>query len=186
MKTENTNKEARLEFFASLYENAKNSNSEAVNLYERHMKQYRGSEDIDGSSERAVTVRNITYEIVESQVSSDIPHPKVDAACYSEKRSRNALAIERLLYSVRDKLPYEEMNDIDERYTYIFGGSVWYVEWDNGLRLGKEVGGVRLYCISPMNFIPQPGISAIDPLSIGEACQTEAPATPMARRCSPS
>lgn len=162
MKTENTNKEARLEFFASLYENAKNSNSEAVNLYERHMKQYRGSEDIDGSSERAVTVRNITYEIVESQVSSDIPHPKVDAACYSEKRNRNALAIERLLYSVRDKLPYEEMNDIDERYTYIFGGSVWYVEWDNSLKLGKEVGGVRLYCISPMNFIPQPGISAIE------------------------
>lgn len=162
MKTENTNQEARREFFASLYENAKNSNSEAVNLYERHMKQYRGSEDIDGSSERAVTVRNITYEIVESQVSSDIPHPKVDAACYSEKRNRNALAIERLLYSVRDKLPYEEMNDIDERYTYIFGGSVWYVEWDNALRLGKEVGGVRLYCISPMNFIPQPGISAIE------------------------
>ncbi len=162
MKTENTNKEARLEFFAALYENAKNSNSEAESLYERHMKQYRGSEDIDGSSERAVTVRNITYEIVESQVSSDIPHPKVDAACYSEKRSRNALAIERLLYSVRDKLPYEEMNDIDERYTYIFGGSVWYVEWDNSLKLGKEVGGVRLYCISPMNFIPQPDISAIE------------------------
>ena len=162
MKTENTNKKARLEFFAELYENAKNANSESEALYERHMKQYRGSEDIDGSSEKAVTVRNITYEIVESQVSSDIPHPKVDAACYSEKRTRNALAIERLLYSVRDKLPYEEMNDIDERYTYIFGGSVWYVEWDNSLRLGKEVGGVRLYCISPMNFIPQPGISAIE------------------------
>ena len=22
------------------------------------------------------------------------------------------------------------MNDRDERYTYIYGGSVWYVEWD--------------------------------------------------------
>lgn len=162
MKTVNTNKEARLEFFASLYENAKNNNSDAIDLYERHMKQYRGSEDIDGSQERATTVRNITYEIVESQVSSDIPHPKVDAACYSERRGRNALAIERLLYSVRDKLPYEEMNDIDERYTYIFGGSVWYVEWDNEQRLGREVGGVRLHCMSPTRFIPQPGISSVD------------------------
>ena len=136
MKTENTNKEARLSFFSSLYENAKNSYSDEIALYERYMKQYRGSDDIDGSGERATTVRNITYEIVESQVSSDIPHPKVDSASYSEKRTRCALAIERLLYSVRDKLPYEEMNDIDERYTYVFGGSVWYVEWDNAMRLG--------------------------------------------------
>lgn len=162
MKTEINQKEARLEFFSSLYENAKNSYSETLNLYERHMKQYRGGTDIDGSSEPALTVRNITYEIVESQVSSDIPHPKVDAACYSEKKNRNARAIERLLLSVRDKLSYEELNDIDERYTYVFGGSVWYVEWDNSLRLGKEVGGVRLYCLSPMNFIPQPNISSVD------------------------
>ena len=88
MRTENTTKEARLEFFDSLYQNAKNSYSDDLTLYERHVKQYRGSQEIDGSHENAITVRNITYEIVESQVSSDIPHPKVDAACYSEKRSR--------------------------------------------------------------------------------------------------
>ncbi len=162
MRTENTTKEARLDFFTSLYENAKNSYSEALALYERHVKQYRGSEEIDGSPERATTVRNITYEIVESQVSSDIPHPKVDAACYSEKRSRNALAVERLLYSIRDKLPFEEMNDVDERYTYIYGGSVWYVEWDNTIQLGREVGGVRLHCLSPEVFIPQPNMSSIE------------------------
>lgn len=162
MKTENRTKEARLDFFASLYENAKNNYSDMSELYERHVKQYRGSEEIDGSSERAATVRNITYEIVESQVSSDIPHPKVDAACYSEKRNRNALAVERLLTSIRDKLPYEEMNDIDERYTYIYGGSVWYVEWDNSIQLGSEVGGVRLHCLSPEVFIPQPNISTVE------------------------
>jgi len=154
--------EARLELFSSLYENAKNAYSEALNLFERHMKQYRGDRDIDGSREAALTVRNITYEIVESQVSSDIPYPKVDPACYSERKNRNAKAVDRLLLSVRNKLPYEELNDVDERYTYVFGGSVWYVEWDNSLRLGKEVGGVRLYCLSPMNFIPQPNISEID------------------------
>lgn len=162
MKTDNTTKEARLDYFASLYEKAKNAYSEECELFTRHMEQYRGSSDIDGSSERASTVRNITYEIVEAQVSSDIPHPKVDPACYSEKHGRNALAIERLLYSVRDKLPYEELNDLDERYTYIFGGSVWYVEWDNEIRLGREVGGVRLYCLAPTSFIPQPSIFNVE------------------------
>ena len=162
MKTENTSKEARLDGFASLYEKAKSAYSSDIDSFTRHMEQYRGSSDIDGSSERASTVRNITYEIIESQVSSDIPHPKVDPACYSERHGRNALAIERLLYSVRDKLPYEELNDLDERYTYIFGGSVWYVEWDNEIRLGREVGGVRLYCLPPSSFIPQPSIFSVD------------------------
>lgn len=162
MKTEKTCKKARLDFFAELYENAKNYYSEALMMYDRHMKQYRGSPEIDGSSEAALTVRNVTYEIIESQVSSNIPHPKVDAACYSEKSNRNAQSVERLLVSIRDKLPYEEMNDIDERYTYIFGGSVWYVEWDNTLKLGHEIGNVRLFCLSPTSFIPQPGISAVE------------------------
>ncbi len=161
MKTEQ-NKELRREFFASLYEHAKNHYSEMLENYKRHMSQYRGSTDIDNSQQKATTVRNITYEIIESQVSSTIPPPKVDAACYSEKRNRNARSIERLLYSMRDKLPYEQMNDIDERFTYIYGGSVWYVEWDNSLRLGKEVGGVRVYCLSPTNFIPQPNVDSIE------------------------
>ncbi len=160
MKTEYLTKEERLEFFRNLYENAKNSISDETEAYERHLAQYRGSDIIDGG-ERALTVRNITYEIIESQVSSDIPPPKVDAACYSEKRNRNAKAAECLLSSLRDKLPYEELNDIDERYTYIYGGSVWYAEWDNGVRRGREVGGIKLYCLSPSSFIPQPNISSV-------------------------
>ena len=115
MKTENSSKALRLEFFRELYENAKNCCKGLHEDFERYMNQYKGSLEIDGSTERASTVRNITYEMVESQISSDIPPPKVDAAYYSERRARNAKNIERLLYGVRDKLPYERMNDIDER-----------------------------------------------------------------------
>ena len=71
MKTENTTKEARLDFFALLYENAKNNYSDAIEFYERNAKQYKGSSEIDGSNERATTVRNITYEIVESEENPD-------------------------------------------------------------------------------------------------------------------
>lgn len=162
MKTENTNKHERLEFFKELYASANMARSEELSDLERCMKQYQGTNEIEGSSERALTVRNITYEIVESQVSSDIPMPKADPASYSEKRSRNAESIERLCRSIRDKLPFEELNDLDERYTYIYGGSVFYVEWDNAERARGEVGGVKVHCLSPKDFIGQPGIYSIE------------------------
>lgn len=161
MKITSNTKEGRLEFFRELYESARASSAELDASLERAMRQYRGSPEIDGSEEEAVTVRNITYEIVESQISSDIPMPKADASSYSERRGRNAGNIERLLRSVRDKLPFEEMNDIDERYTYIYGGSVWYVEWDSTVEHLGEIGAVKIHCISPRDFTPQPGIYSI-------------------------
>ena len=51
---------------------------------------------------------------------------------------------------------------MDERYTYVYGGSVWYVDWDNSSKYMGEVGGVRIECISPCDFIPQPSIYDID------------------------
>ena len=162
MKIETKNEAQRLEFFKALYQCAINSYATKLDDFERAMKQYKGSNEIDGSTEAAITVRNITYEIVESQVSSAIPSPKADAASYSEKRARNAASIERLCRSIRNRQPFDEMNDIDERYTYIYGGSVWYIDWDNESEYMGEVGGVRVECISPCNFIPQPGICNVD------------------------
>lgn len=162
MKKETKSKLKRLSFFKELYESAKSAYAEKCAELDTYMEQYLGSDLIDGSQEKACTVRNITYEMIESQVSSDIPPPKVDAACYSEKRDRNAKSIERLLLSVRDRLSYEEMNDIDERYTYIYGSSVWYAEWDNSEALGSEIGSVKLHCLSPKSFIPQPSIASVD------------------------
>ena len=161
MKIENTDKTSRLEFFRDLYECAERASADTYSALARKMEQYRGSTEIDGSNERALTVRNITYEIVESQISSDIPMPKADPVSYSEERSRCAHTIERLLSSVRDRLPFEEMNDLDERYTYIYGGSVWYVEWDNSDEHLGEIGGVKIHCISPRDFVPQPGITSV-------------------------
>ena len=162
MRIENKNEAQRLEFFKSLFQCAEGSYASRLDDFDRAMKQYKGSTEIDGSSEAAITVRNITYEIVESQVSSSIPSPKADAASYSEKRARNAASIERLCRSMRSRLPFDEMNDIDERYTYIYGGSVWYIDWDNASEYMGEVGGVRVECISPCDFVPQPNIYDID------------------------
>ena len=156
MKTDNLNKLERLECFRELYENARRAYSDTLDELRENMAQYRGSANIDGSAERASTVRNITYEIIESQVSSDIPHPKVEPSYYTEKRCENAISIERLCAAARDRLPFETINDMDERFTYVYGGSIFFVEWDNTLRHGREIGGVRVHLISPTDFIPQP------------------------------
>ena len=162
MRIESKNEAQRLEFFRTLYKCAENSYASRLDAFDRAMRQYKGSTEIDGSDEAAITVRNITYEIVESQVSSAIPSPKADAVSYNERRGRNATSIERLCRSVRSRLPFDEMNDMDERYTYIYGGSVWYVDWDNSSEYMGEVGGVRVECLSPRDFVPQPGIYDID------------------------
>jgi hypothetical protein len=161
MKITQKSKSERLEFFRSLYEGARYAYAEARERLERHLKQYRGSDEIDGG-ERALTVRNVTYEIIESQVSSEIPAPKTDASYYTEERERLAHSIEALLRSLRSSLPFDEQNDLDERYTYIFGGSVRYVEWDSTLRCGAQRGGVRIHCINPMDLTPQPNVWSID------------------------
>ena len=150
------NKGARLDFFRSLYENAKNAYGDTLDGFDRNMRQYQGSTDIDGGKENATTVRNITYELIESQISSDIPQPKIDSEAYSEENSRLAVSIEALLRSQRNKLPFEEMNDLDERFTYVYGGSVWLCEWDN------ERGGVEISLIPPKDFIPEPEVYSAD------------------------
>ena len=162
MKNINKKSAERFEHLKVLYKSALICAEDTFDKLERHEAQYRASTELDGSAQSAGTVRNITYEIIESEICSDIPSPKVESVCYSEKREKNARSVERLCNAVRARLPFESMNDIDERYTYIYGASIWYVEWDNDDSYGKDVGGVRVHCISPMSFIPQPGVCSVE------------------------
>jgi hypothetical protein len=155
-------KSERLKFFQDLYETAKSKSPVYDEALERNLKQYKGSKDIDGSNEPADVVRNITYELIESQITSYIPTARVDPLKADEKSTRCARSIETLISSVKNQLPFEEMNDIDERYTYIYGGSIWLAEWDESIISGHgSVGGVRVSCISPRHFVGQPGINNV-------------------------
>jgi hypothetical protein len=95
-------KQSRLDFFSSLYTRARERHRSKEDLLARHMAQYLGSDEIDGSTVRATAVRNITYEIIESQVTSEIPAPRVSHAGFSPHGERCAVAIERLLLRMRD------------------------------------------------------------------------------------
>ena len=155
MKNIKPERQAFFERYKELYHAAKEVHSEVCSELEVHMRQYLGSYEIDNSSERATTVRNVTYEVIESQIDPDIPYPKAEPEIYTEKGERCAHAIERLCRTVRERLPFESLNDLDERYTYIYGGSIWYVEWDNPTE------STTVHCLSPLSFIPQPGLTEI-------------------------
>ncbi|MCQ2385329.1 MAG: hypothetical protein MJ078_01440 [Clostridia bacterium] len=152
----------KLSLFSDLYRENRDKAGETYRLFERHYAQYKGSKEIDGSCEPAQVVRNVTYELIESQVSTAIPAPKAEPGRYTLKNDRNAKTVERLCARVRDELPFEKMNDLDERYTYIYGGSVWLLEWDNGIVRNGTVGGMKISCLSPMDFVPQYGVQSVE------------------------
>ena len=111
MKNLTKETKARLEKFKDLYSSALLSADAVNSRLVKHMDQYLGSDEIDGSTERAGVVRNITYELIESAISSDIPYAKVSAESYSERGEMLSQAVERLLYTTRERLPLDEIND---------------------------------------------------------------------------
>ena len=158
MRVEVRGEAERLEFFQSLYDEARASMEQHYEDLDQHYEQYKGSKKIDGSAEEASVVRNITYELIESQVSSYIPNPSVTPRITSEQNERLAKGIETLCKAVRNMQPFEKMNDLDERYNPIYGGSVWLVEWDDSQRTHNTVGDVKVTCLSPKTFVGEPNI----------------------------
>ena len=149
----------KLSYFQDLYENAKNKLGTLIEDLDKHFDQYKGSNQIDGyNAQPATLVRNITYELIESQITSYIPTARVETRIVSDKNISNATAVEKLGSMTMDRIGVEAMNDIDERYTYIYGGSIWLIEWDESQVSHNTVGDVKLTCISPRNFVPQPNI----------------------------
>ena len=158
MNSIDTNKTRRLERFRTLYREAAVAASEEHEAMRRCLEQYLGSRKIDGSNEEASYVRNITFEIIEGEIDPDVPYPKTDPRRGSPEKIRNAAAIERLCRAVRAELPFEELNECDERFTYVYGASVWYVEWDQTVKGG----GVKLHALPPTAFVGQPGITKVE------------------------
>lgn len=150
--------QTKLTFFQGLYTEARSAAEEQYADLEKHLAQYKGSRIIDDSDIEAKAIRNITYELVESQVTSYLPTPAVSPKMWSEKNERNAKSIETLLRNKRNELPFEKLNDMDERFNPIYGGSIWLIEWDNSIATHNTVGDVKISCLSPKRFTGQPGI----------------------------
>lgn len=128
---------------------------------------YRGTRDIAPnvnssatSIKKASNVRNIVYELVESQVDSSIPMPKVRAI--HPEDDELAVKIEKLLENMVINLKLQVLNDSMERVTYVQGGSLFHVQWDTNKGLHSEIGAVVVDKIHPYKVIPQPGVTDIN------------------------
>lgn len=128
---------------------------------------YEGTREVNGNPNTnvaakalAINVRNIAYELIESQVDSSIPMPKVTAL--HEGDEGLALSIERALVNKVKLLRLSIINDQMERIVPVQGGDFFLVEWDNNLGFHSNYGDVNVWEINPRQVIPQPGVSKIE------------------------
>ena len=104
-------------------------------------------------------MRNVVAEIIEAEVSSDIPTPKVTPQHQEDEQL--AKTIEDYLRDEIDRLPFERINDQDERTTPVHGGDLFLVEWDNTAMTHTTRGALSVSLLHPKQFIPQPGVYEI-------------------------
>ena len=122
---------------------------------------YKGSRKIDKRvigdyTDEAAHVRNLTAEIIEAQVNSSIPQPKVTAM--RQEDEHKAKLIEDMLRNELNRLPMEQLNDQQERTVPIQGGGMFLVEWDNTQRSHTTVGELVVSLLHPKQVIPQDGV----------------------------
>ncbi len=123
---------------------------------------YRGTHDMfnahtgETQLREATHVRNIVAELIEAQVDTNIPQPKVTAKRKEDEHL--ARVIEDMLRGELDRLRFEEMNDMQERTVPIQGGGLWLVEWDNSERSHNVVGDVCVSLLHPKQIVPQAGV----------------------------
>lgn len=107
----------------------------------------------------ASNVRNIVYELIESQVDNSIPAPKVRPI--HPEDADIAKRIEMALRNEISKIHYKNMNDEQERVTPVQGGDFFHVEWDVSAGMHCTIGDVSVSELHPKQVIPQPCMTDI-------------------------
>ena len=108
---------------------------------------------------KATHVRNVGFELIEAQVESDIPAPKVTAIRQEDEWLADIA--ENLLRNVMDKLPFERINDEGERISPVQGGHGLLVDWQDGISGKDWLGDLRVTMMHPRGIIPQANVSQI-------------------------
>jgi hypothetical protein len=109
------------------------------------------------SSKKSENVRNIIYELLETEVDSSIPMPKVTAI--HEEDAEQAEIIEQMLLNEIRLLRFKEMNDVSERVTIVQGGDWYHTEWDSRKGSHHTIGGLEINERDPQTVIPQADVT---------------------------
>src|SRR5574344_1655094 len=127
----------KLKNWQSKYENAKSKYQDELDHMEDQKKYYLGDRHVKVNPNKStgyankvsINVRNIVYELIESQIDSSIPMPKVTPI--HEEDSEQANIIESFLKNEMKLLNFNVLNDLQERLTPMLGGDFVLVEWNN-------------------------------------------------------
>jgi hypothetical protein len=136
---------------------------EQINENNDNYDAYRGTRPIYNSkgqiaNKQKTTVRKVTFELVESQIDVTIPQPKVTSV---KGHINRAQTIEFFIKNELDRLPFEEINDEQERITKIIGSGLFLVEWDNSVKTRNTIGKLSVKNIHPNEIVPQPGVNKL-------------------------
>lgn len=112
-----------------------------------------------GYAKPSTNVRKLVFELIESQVDSTIPQPKVTAK--RMEATKQAQRLEHKLRNELDRLPFEMMNDEQERICPTQGGSLFLVEWDSTQHTHTTNGELVVTSLHPKQVIPQPEVYEI-------------------------
>ena len=158
----------KLKKWQGKFENAKSKYQDELDRMEMQKKYYIGDRHVKGNpnktsgyaSKMSINVRNIVYELIESQIDSSIPMPKVTAI--HEEDKDKAKIIEDFIKNEMKSLNFNILNDLQERLTPMLGGDFILVEWNNQKGYHCTIGDLDVSNIHPKQVIPQPGITEID------------------------
>ena len=163
----NPKERKKLDKWKRRYDEAKLAYSEDLNAMKTCTRMYDGDRAVNGNPNKSksptkvsINVRNITYELIESQVDSSIPMPKVIPIHKEDEKL--AQDIETALQNEIRLLHFNELNDKQERIVPIIGGDFMHVEWDNTKGYHCTIGGISVSERHPKYVIPQPGVTEID------------------------
>ena len=153
---------SKLDLWQRRFDEAKEDASGEIAKMQRRKQLYGGDKHIatpagTDAAKQASSVRNIVFELIESQVDSNIPTPKVTAR--DAQNEALAQEIEDMLRSEIDRLPFERLNDEDERTTPMQGGDYFLIEWDASERTHTTVGELTVRLIHPRQVLVQKGIT---------------------------
>lgn len=147
------------------FDESKNEYSAELALMTERDNYYEGDKTIYTADRRkadkhAATTRNVVFELIESQVESSFPTPKVTP--YREEDEDRAKEIEDMLRNEMDRLPFERINDTDERTTPIQGGDFFLIEWDSAQHTHTTLGEISVQLLHPRKVIPQKGAETLE------------------------
>ena len=160
-------KQAKIDRWNAKLESDRLAYADDLERMKTNEKYYEGTREIGANpntrqqvTKVATNVRNITYELIESQVDSSIPMPKV-TPIHAED-TELAKIIEQALVNEIRLLHFNTLNDLQERTVPIVGGGYFLVEWDKNKGFHCNLGGIDVSNKHPSEIIPQAGVLDIE------------------------